>query len=534
MSAFKLRPMLLKTLIYGSFFLPFAALGQASVVGLGLKLMAKKGETCPVVAQVWHFSPAEEAGIHPGDILWSIDGATTESLSPAEAEKRLNTLEGDKHAIQVGLGKRDVKLKVKRMKGKCLNGDCKTGRGTWDEPDARYEGDFVAGRFDGKGVMTYLSGNRHEGEYQNGKRQGDGKFIFSTGTVYEGLFENNNFNGKGKMRHASGETFDGDWHDDRRQGKGIGTWPNGDRYDGDWSNDFRNGQGSMAYADGSKYDGSWVNNKRHGFGKMSSFEGWYYEGNWSGDMKEGFGKLRTSTGERIEGNFIEDEPPFQPKSAAQTSVQPVEQSAVSAPNTPSSSPKTKNLPNSSTPLANRSAENRSAENRSLSGAEATEQSFPMPPTQPAKRQMPPVGDKNSPAKTRLLQTLDGFFENATAADTWLLDNQKIGSKTQRIDNLQGLALMTSTWSASSLNSQENFSTGLKLPNSVAIGEACQQFLSINGQLAQEYNQLASLMAKQLEANDPSRQDKIDRVQQTIGSLGQNHRALFEQARRLFF
>lgn len=518
MFLFKSRPVLKKAIVGGFFLLPVWAFGQASVVGIGLKLMAKKGETCPVVAQVWHFSPAEEAGIHPGDILWSIDGATTESLSPAEAEKRLNTEEGDKHTIQVGLSKREVKLKVKRMKGKCLTGNCKTGRGTWDEPDARYEGDFVAGRFDGRGVMTYLSGNRHEGAYQNGKREGDGKFIFATGTVYEGSFANNNFNGKGKMRHASGETYDGEWHDDRRQGKGVATWPNGDRYDGDWANDYRNGQGTMTYADGSKYEGAWVNNKRQGFGKMSSFEGWFYEGNWAGDYRDGFGKLRTSSGERIEGMFLQDEPPFQAKQEKQGQAlpQPVAQ------NTQAGGQKEVGY----SQKMEKSAEKPTNSTHSINS----------PPgfSQPVSRQMPPASDKNSAAKTRLLQTLDGFFDNATAADTWLLDNQKIGKKTQRIENLQGFALMTSTWSASSLNSQETFGTGLKLPNSEAIVEACQQFLSVNGQLAQQFNQLATLMAKQLEANDPARQDKIDRVQQTIGSLGQNHRTLFEQARRMFF
>ena len=180
-------------LIFLLVFSPFFGFSQASVIGTGLKLESKKGETCPVVAQVWHFSPAEEEGIKPGDIIWTLDGATTENLSPSEVEGRLNSKEGDKHTIQVGLSKREAKLKVRRMKGKCATGDCKTGRGTWNDPDARYEGDFVNGRFDGKGVMTYQSGNRHDGQYKEGKRTGVGKFIFATGTTYEGNFESNNF-----------------------------------------------------------------------------------------------------------------------------------------------------------------------------------------------------------------------------------------------------------------------------------------------------------------------------------------------------
>lgn len=101
-------------------------------------------------------------------------------------------------------------------------GGCKDGwaegygeaRGT-----ARYRGEFKGGRKHGKGVKTWINGDRYEGEFVEDWREGTGMYTWGR------------FSGHSRQRYTGGYLHD------QRHGYGVYEWPNGDRYAGPWEND---------------------------------------------------------------------------------------------------------------------------------------------------------------------------------------------------------------------------------------------------------------------------------------------------------
>ena len=53
-----------------------------------------------------------------------------------------------------------------------------------------YEGDFVKGRPDGKGIYVWEDGSRLEGSFKGGKAHGTGIYLSAKGVRYEGQFVN--------------------------------------------------------------------------------------------------------------------------------------------------------------------------------------------------------------------------------------------------------------------------------------------------------------------------------------------------------
>ena len=61
-----------------------------------------------------------------------------------------------------------------------------------DRPDDRYEGDLVAGKYDGHGIWTSPDGFRYEGGWHDGKANGAGELTTKTAT-YNGRWTNGCF-----------------------------------------------------------------------------------------------------------------------------------------------------------------------------------------------------------------------------------------------------------------------------------------------------------------------------------------------------
>ena len=87
------------------------------------------------------------------------------------------------------------------------------------------------------------------------------------GFIYDGEFSNNNLNGRGTLTYPSGDEYIGEFVNGVRSGDGIYTWKNGACYTGSWSNDLMNGRGTYYYSDdseGYKLVGTFVDNKPDG------------------------------------------------------------------------------------------------------------------------------------------------------------------------------------------------------------------------------------------------------------------------------
>jgi len=54
-----------------------------------------------------------------------------------------------------------------------------------------YEGDFVRGRIQGKGVYVWSDGDKYVGELSNGQAHGQGVFIKQSGERISGIWQNN-------------------------------------------------------------------------------------------------------------------------------------------------------------------------------------------------------------------------------------------------------------------------------------------------------------------------------------------------------
>jgi len=150
-----------------------------------------------------------------------------------------------------------------------------------------YTGEFVGGKFHGKGSLTNYLGT-YTGDFEHGKQTGEGRMEYATHDIYEGQWKNGLRHGNGKMISQEGIYF------------------------GNWAKDFKEGKGKMEYCDGSMYEGAWVLGKRHGRGA------WYnqikpglisaYSGDWLHDMREGHGELHYSTGDKWIGLIVAGQP----------------------------------------------------------------------------------------------------------------------------------------------------------------------------------------------------------------------------------
>ncbi len=89
---------------------------------------------------------------------------------------------------------------------------------------AHYKGAFKAGRKEGRGVKTWLTGDRYDGEFVNDRKQGAGTYTWGRSSIW------------------AAEKYVGTYRNDRRHGWGIYEWPDGDRYVGRWNNDVIAGQ----------------------------------------------------------------------------------------------------------------------------------------------------------------------------------------------------------------------------------------------------------------------------------------------------
>ena len=103
-----------------------------------------------------------------------------------------------------------------------------------DDPSTyfKYEGDWVNGVIEGKGTVTWATGEKYEGNWKAGKREGYGKYYYKTGERYEGYFKNGDCHGDGIYYYSYSDAQDrkkleGHWVDGELEGKAtLWFWDN--------------------------------------------------------------------------------------------------------------------------------------------------------------------------------------------------------------------------------------------------------------------------------------------------------------------
>lgn len=114
----------------------------------------------------------------------------------------------------------------------------------------KYEGNWIADRFDGQGSVHYSDGGSYQGAWSGFKRHGFGVEVSTTGNLtYMGDFKSNQKNGRGMARYSDGGMYDGQWMDGRQCGQGV-LWARGMLYRGEFLEGRKHGRGVAELADG--------------------------------------------------------------------------------------------------------------------------------------------------------------------------------------------------------------------------------------------------------------------------------------------
>ncbi|XP_039997761.1 alsin [Xiphias gladius] len=204
--------------------------------------------------------------------------------------------------------------------------------------EATYEGRWLAGKPNGRGVLKWPDGRIYTGEFKNGLEDGFGEFVAPNKTLnkndhYQGHWKDGKMHGLGTYRYASGEVYDGSFQDGMRHGHGmlrsgklntsspsvfIGQWlhdkktsygvfddiTKGEKYMGMWQDHLRQGIGVVVTQFGLYYEGAFKDNKMMGTGILLSEDDTTYEGEFSDDWTlSGKGVLTMANGDYLEGSF---------------------------------------------------------------------------------------------------------------------------------------------------------------------------------------------------------------------------------------
>ena len=153
--------------------------------------------------------------------------------------------------------------------GPWVNGSA-NGKGTiyYKNGSILYEGNFVEGKYDGKGKENYENGTYYIGQFLGGFRHGKGVLYYKNRSIlYEGDFANDIFEGNGKLIHENGNYYIGQFSKGLAHGKGTVYCKNGSiLYEGDFANDKFEGNGKEIYDNGNYYIGQFLNGYKHGKG----------------------------------------------------------------------------------------------------------------------------------------------------------------------------------------------------------------------------------------------------------------------------
>lgn len=143
--------------------------------------------------------------------------------------------------------------------------------GEYDQ-ELSYSGDYISGKFDGRGTYTWHHGDdytiKYEGDFKKGMMEGSGTYYGRYGETYSGSFSAGLFNGSGKLSHEDGYVYRGGFVDGLPDGEGESTFEDGTVYQGEFAQGVMEGQGFLTWPDGSYYTGEFANDLPEGMGAL--------------------------------------------------------------------------------------------------------------------------------------------------------------------------------------------------------------------------------------------------------------------------
>uniref|UniRef100_A0A673WNJ8 Alsin Rho guanine nucleotide exchange factor ALS2 n=1 Tax=Salmo trutta TaxID=8032 RepID=A0A673WNJ8_SALTR len=183
--------------------------------------------------------------------------------------------------------------------------------------EATYEGRWLAGKPNGRGVVKWLDGRIYTGTFKNGLEDGFGDYVMPSKTLnlndhYQGHWKEGKMHGIGTYKYATGELYDGSFQDNMRHGHGMlrsGTLNSSSPsvFIGQWVHDKKTGYGVFDdITRGEKYMGMWQDDQRQGTGVIVTQFGLYYEGAFNNNKMQGTGVLLSEDNTTYEGEFSED------------------------------------------------------------------------------------------------------------------------------------------------------------------------------------------------------------------------------------
>ncbi len=170
-----------------------------------------------------------------------------------------------------------------------------------------YKGSLANNKFEGKGILIKVNGDKYTGEFKEGLFNGNGKYVWSDSSKYEGDWKNNKMSGYGIFIDNRGNRYVGEWLDNMKNGNGTQTLANGTKFAGQWKNNFLDGKVIMTKANGDKFDGVWKVGGANGNGTYTFVNGCKYAGEWKNGTMEGKGTLTTKNGKKYTGIWKENE-----------------------------------------------------------------------------------------------------------------------------------------------------------------------------------------------------------------------------------
>jgi len=147
---------------------------------------------------------------------------------------------------------------------------------------AKYYGEIVDFKRQGRGIMTYPDGDLYDGFFRAGVKEGQGTQKWLDGSFYQGPFKEGKRHGKGVHQWPTGEVYEGEFVDDKRSGTGSYTWPTGDKFQGQFLDDAKSGRGEFSFSNGNVFKGEYKNDERSGEGVMCYKNSTEDRGVWRG------------------------------------------------------------------------------------------------------------------------------------------------------------------------------------------------------------------------------------------------------------